>query len=148
MALSSGESELAAVVKACGEGLGAQSTLLDFGVKANLVVRSDATAAIGMCKREGLGRVRHLATGDLWVQQLVRRRGVVLEKWPTECNPADLLTKGLSRHKIQSLMQLMMIQAQGGRADIAPIRDQTIPRYGPTCYDPNESDSEADDHAP
>ena len=58
LALSSGESELAAVVKGAGEGLGFQSSLADFGLTLPLEIHSDATAAIGMCKREGLGRVR------------------------------------------------------------------------------------------
>ena len=114
LALSSGESELAAIVRACGEGLGTQALLCDFGIRTKLIIRSDATAATGMCKRLGLGKVRHLATADLWVQQLVRRRGAILEKWPTETNPADMLTKGLCRAKLQSLLQIMHIQAQGG----------------------------------
>ena len=142
LALSSGESELAAVVRSCGEGLGTQSVLADFGFKTKLIVRSDATAAIGMCKREGLGRVRHLATADLWVQQLVRRKGVVLEKWPTATNPADLLTKGLGRSKIQSLLQCMYLQAQGGRPDIAPVRENAAPVFGPSMYINEDLDSD------
>ena len=81
--------------------------------------------------------MRHLATGDLWVQQLVKKRGVILEKWPTQTNPADLLTKGLARPKIQSLLQIMMIQAQGGRPSAAPVRDQTVPRMGPIAFEPD-----------
>ena len=54
-ALSSGESELAAVVRtANGSGT---------------AVRSNATAAIGMTHRFGVGKVRH---GDLWVQHHAR----------------------------------------------------------------------------
>ena len=64
LALSSGESELAAVVKGAGEGLGFQSSLQDFDLELPLELYSDVTAAIGMCKREGLGRVRHLSTSD------------------------------------------------------------------------------------
>ena len=78
LALSSGESELAAVVKAAGEGLGFKSSLQDFGLALPLEIHSDATAAIGMCRREGLGRVRHLSTSDLWIQQLVRHKRVQL----------------------------------------------------------------------
>ena len=59
IALSSGESELAAVTKAAAEGMGMQAVLRDFGFQAKLEVHSDATAAIGICKRQGLGRVRH-----------------------------------------------------------------------------------------
>ena len=64
-----------------------------------------------------------------------------LEKWPTQTNPADLLTKGLSRDRIQSLLQLMRMQAQGGRAPIAPVRDGMSPMYGPALID-YEADSD------
>ena len=69
LALSSGESELGALVKGCTEGLGLQSLLQDFDITVQVKIRSDSTAAIGMVRRLGLGRVRHLATADLWVQQ-------------------------------------------------------------------------------
>ena len=55
-------------------------------------------------------------------------------------NPSDILTKGVSREKLQALLPLVHMQAQGGRPDIAPIRDNTIPRYGPTVVDEEGSD--------
>ena len=57
IALSSGEAELAVVVKDAAEGLGLKAVLADFGVDVDLHMFSDATAAIGMVRREGLGRV-------------------------------------------------------------------------------------------
>ena len=69
LALSSGEAELAAIVRSTSEGLGMKAMMEEFGVKVDLVVKSDAVAAIGIVKRQGLGRVRHLAVADLWVQQ-------------------------------------------------------------------------------
>ena len=65
--------------------------LKDFGRDVKITIRSDATAAIGICRRLGFGRVRHLATADFWIQQLVRQRKCRLEKWPGPENPADLL---------------------------------------------------------
>merc|ERR1711884_283550 len=59
IALSTAESELAAVTKGISEGLGARSSMLDFGRKNDVNIGSDATAAIGICKRQGLGRIRH-----------------------------------------------------------------------------------------
>ena len=50
IALSSGESELAAVTKAAAEALGIKSVLSDFGTKVKIEIHSDATAAIGICK--------------------------------------------------------------------------------------------------
>ena len=72
LALSSGESELGALVRACTEGLGMKALLADFQRPVDIVIKSDATAAIGMARRLGLGRVRHLATSDLWIQQRLR----------------------------------------------------------------------------
>ena len=64
LALSSGESELAAVVRVATEGLGLQSILSDFDLCGHVASKSDATAAIGIVHRLGLGKVRHLAVGD------------------------------------------------------------------------------------
>ena len=68
LALSSGKSELAAVVKVATEGMGLQSIQNYFSLCGHVAIKSDATAAIGMVHRLGLGRVRHLAVRDLWVQ--------------------------------------------------------------------------------
>ena len=35
-------------------------------------MHADSSAAIGICKRTGIGKVRHLATGQLWVQERLR----------------------------------------------------------------------------
>ena len=46
--------------------MGLQSILSDFDLCGHVAIKSDATAAIGMVHRLGLGKVRHLAVGDLW----------------------------------------------------------------------------------
>ena len=135
LALSSGESELSAVVKASGEALGFQASMSDFNLELAIEVHSDATAAIGMCRREGLGRVRHLSIADLWVQELVKHRRVQLLKCPTADNPADLCTKGLPRDKIQHHMHRLFYQLKGGRSEVAPVRDSTLPLTGPASFD-------------
>ena len=65
LAPRSGESELAAVVRAATESVGLQSILSDFGLFGHVAMKSDTTAAIGMVHRLGFGKVRHLAVGDL-----------------------------------------------------------------------------------
>ena len=67
IAMSSGEAELMSVVKGTTEALGLQAVLQDFGIEVGIDIRSDATAAIGMVGRLGLGKIRHLAVSDLWV---------------------------------------------------------------------------------
>ena len=70
-----------------------QSLMLDIGMKVTLTVRSDATAAIGMVARMGLGKVRHLSVSDLWVQHAQRDGRITHEKWLGQDNPADMFTK-------------------------------------------------------
>ena len=65
LALSSGESELAAVVRALTEGMGLQSILNDPCLCGHVAIESDETAAIGMVHLLGSGKVRHLFVGDL-----------------------------------------------------------------------------------
>ena len=121
IALSSGESELAAVVRGATEGFGMLSVFSYFGFhNIRLSLRSDATAAIGIVDREGLGRVRHLATGDLWIQQRVRRSEIAVSKWPGRDNPSDLGTKGLDSVTMSRHMATLGFSHLDGRAASAP----------------------------
>ena len=62
VALSSAEAELVSLVRGAAEGLGLQSLAGDLGHEARLRVRVDSSAAIGICSRTGVGKVRHLDT--------------------------------------------------------------------------------------
>ena len=93
ISLSSGEAEFAGVIRGAGQGLGYQALLKDVGVQLPLRVWTDSSAAIGICSRQGLGKLRHLDTHTLWIQQAVRTGRVDLRKVPGESNPADILTK-------------------------------------------------------
>ena len=72
ISLSSGEAELHGIAHGCSNGLGLQSLLRDAGWHLPLHVLSDATAAIGIARRKGLGKSRHLHCTDLWVQDQIR----------------------------------------------------------------------------
>ena len=120
--LSSGESELAATVKGATEGLGIQAGLKDLGYPVDITLQSDATAAIGMVTRQGLGRVRHIAVADLWIQQRIRRGHLKIGKVPGKENPSDLLTKVLSADHAGYLMKKVGYEFAEGRAAKAPLR--------------------------
>ena len=111
LALSTGEAELGATVKGAAEAEGVQSVLRDFAIEASIVLKSDASAAIGITKRLGLGKVRHLATGDLWIQQRVHQKRLEIEKLPGEVNPSDAMTKGLDRVRLDKLMELIGVRS-------------------------------------
>ena len=121
VSLSSGEAEFYGVVKAAGMGLGYKSLLEDLGVSPPLRVWTDSSAAIGVCTRQGLGRLRHLDTHTLWVQQAVRRGRFELKKVEGVNNPADLMTKYTStREKLNHLVRLFGCKYVDGRAENAP----------------------------
>ena len=92
-ALSSGEAELYGVVKGASEALGMQSIAHDLGIEASIRIKTDSSAAVGICNRTGIGKVRHLATGQLWVQEKLRTGAFRLFKHPGADNPGDICTK-------------------------------------------------------
>ena len=85
-------------------GLGIKSVLKDFGFDVSIKVLSDSSAAIGMSRRLGLGRVRHLAVADLWVQQALRDRLFSISKCHGYSNGADLMTKTKGRADLLRLL--------------------------------------------
>ena len=95
LALSSGESELAAVVRAATEGLGLQSILSDFDLSGHVAIKSDATAAIGMDHRFGLGKSSTHGCGDLWFQHHVRSGKIRVSKMSGFEIPSDARTEVL-----------------------------------------------------
>ena len=126
VALSSGEAEFTGVLKGSGIGLGYQSLLADCGMTLPLRVWTDSSAAIGVCSRQGLGKLRHIDTHLLWIQQAVRSKRVDLRKIPGETNPADLFTKHLaSRERLAALIKLLGCEYRDGRAQAAPLTRTT-----------------------
>ena len=59
LALSSGEAEYYGIVKAASVGIGARSLAADLGVEfsQSIAIKSDASAAIGISNRIGIGKL-------------------------------------------------------------------------------------------
>ena len=55
----------------------------------------DAIAAIGIIRRMGLGKVRHLNTSWLWVQEKEASRELKYHKVKSSDNSSDLFMKAL-----------------------------------------------------
>ena len=97
IAQSSAESELLGVVRAATEALGMISLAKDLGIELQARLHVDASAAIGILERKGLGRVRHLDVGVLWLQEKQLRKAMSIQKVLGTANPADLMTNNLSQ---------------------------------------------------
>ena len=120
--LSSGEAEFYGLVKAAGAGLGHQAIMDDFGLTMPVRVWTDSSAALGISTRSGLGKLRHLETHNLWVQEKVRTGALKVMKVRGEVNPADLMTKHIgSQEKVHQLVQLFGCEYRSGRSSAAPL---------------------------
>eukprot|EP00972_Heterocapsa_arctica_P049873 7336068-Heterocapsa_arctica.AAC.1 len=61
-----------AMVTAAQESQFAQHVLEKLGEKPNVVLHSDSSAARAIVARRGVGRLKHLAVRDLWLQDQLR----------------------------------------------------------------------------
>ena len=119
VATSVGEAEFYAFVRGCSIGLGAVSMAKDLGQSMRLVVRTDSSAAKGIASRRGVGKVRHLHTPCLWVQQRVFRRDLAVEKVAGPLNVADLGTKPLAAAEMHTFLARCGISFKEGRHGLA-----------------------------
>jgi hypothetical protein len=115
IALSSGEAELSGIGSGMAQALGVQSLCADMGWQLKPRLHSDATAAIGIAKRRGLGKIRHLHCTDLWVQEKVRNGDIELLKILGIDNPADAFTKYLDRACMEKAIAAMKLEFMEGR---------------------------------
>ena len=126
IALSSGEAELNGIGAGIAMGLGVQSICRDLGYDYKLRIHTDATAAIGIARRRGMGKIRHLDTTDLWVQEVVRSGRVELLKVLGTENPADIFTKYVERPLLQMMLGKIGMQQLDGRAACAPAAAKKV----------------------
>ena len=117
IALSSAEAELYALLKGASQSLGWQSMANDFGDNLSIGLYSDASAAIAISQRTGLGKLRHIQTQYLWLQERVSRKDLSLTKVVGTANPADMLTKAVDSNTLNTHLQYSGLAVQQGRAD-------------------------------
>ena len=80
LALSVGESEFFGTVKGAATAIGMQSVAKDWGLDMEAVLETDSASAKGILSRRGAGKIRHLDTPLLWVQQRVARKQLRVDK--------------------------------------------------------------------
>ena len=120
VAMSSAEGELYSMVTAASESLGLRAMALDFGVELDVWLWVDASAAIGIARRKGLGKLRHIETQALGVQDAVRQIRVNIKKVDGKHNPSDIHTKFLDVQTMERHLKFMKVQRRQGRPGVAP----------------------------
>ena len=115
-ALSSGEAEFYGIVKGGSVLLGMMSLMSDMGLKIHGTVWTDSTTGKGIASRRGLGKVRHINTSFLWVQERVATNDFLLAKVKGEENVADLMTKHLDSKTSDRHMESLGILSMAGRS--------------------------------
>ena len=95
-ATSSAEAEYYAMAKGAAYALGTQSYLRDMGRIIQVELHTDSSSARSFSMRRGLGKMRHIQTRWLWLQERVAHKHLKIFKVPGEDNPADIMTKSLT----------------------------------------------------
>ena len=119
-ALSSGEAEFVAQVKSGSIALGIQSLAKDLGEEVSLELGADSSAAKGVLGRLGLGKIRHLETGSLWILHFVDRGVFKLGKaCGSRENSADVGTKDLNEGDMRRCLELVRVVELSGSHSLA-----------------------------
>ena len=120
VALSSGEAEYYGMTKSACEGLGVMCLMEDLGgLRMQIVLETDSSAAKGIASQKGVGKVKHLETRTLWVQDQVERGRLKIKKIDGSSNTADVLTKYLSAQALASLLRRLPVAFELGTSSIA-----------------------------
>ena len=120
VAMSSAEAELYSLTKGASTTLGLMALADDMGREVNATVHSDASAAVSIVRRQGLGKMRHIKVQYLWIQERVRKHDLNIAKVDGKVNPADLMTKYLSAGEIAYHMNTLGFESSATRAELAP----------------------------
>ena len=83
-------------------------------------IYADASAALGIVHRKGLGKVRHIDTNTVWVQQAACTKRIQYEKVHGTVHPADALTKQLPEPTRTAHFSRINLEFREGRAATAP----------------------------
>ena len=144
VALSSAEAEYYAMVDGATKALGVQAMAVEVGiggVDGPIRLHTDSSSAKSFASRRGLGPSRHGQTRPLWLQQAVAEKRLIVVKVPGVDNPADVLTKFLSKESTVKNLLTMNIKlswrprAEGhrprGGVGVCPSIPQDVRRSGP-----------------
>ena len=112
VALSSSEAEVMAASEGIKEALLLQEVLMFVGLgHYEIEVKVDSSAAHAFFRRRGVGRMKHIDSRILWLQDLIAAGGARLKKIPRTQNLADMLTHTPSAKELEMFLPLMSLRS-------------------------------------
>ena len=127
IALSSGEAEYYGAVRGASQALGLRAMMADLGVEAAILSGSpgielcvDASAAVGIASRRGLGKQRHIELNELWLQDQIARGRIGIRKINGKVNFSDSLTKFCTADRIAQTIHCAGHVIRTGRRELMP----------------------------
>ena len=81
---------------------------------------TDATAAIGIARRRGMGKIRHLDVTDLWIQEKSNSTLAFIHKVLGTEIKTDMFTKYTDRSILDMAMGKMNMHFMNGRSEVTP----------------------------
>ena len=82
----------------------------------------DSSACKSIISRKGSGGIKHLSTKDLWVQEAVRRFGIVEQRVPRAENPSDSLASFSASATLQDHLERLGCRVYS----LGPARRQSM----------------------
>ena len=105
IAPSSAEAEYIAMMKGVQEALALRTMLLEMGLECNITVHTDSSAAKASMEKPGLMHMKHMQLRELFLKKIVQQGLVTIKKLHTSVNPADCLTKAVTKSTLDRFWQ-------------------------------------------
>ena len=122
LATSSGMAEFFGIGSMVNESIGVRQVYMELGVDLTATILTYSSAALGMCHRRGVGRIRHMDIRFLHVQDCLRDGRISsVAKVPGADNVADIGTKVLTKDRITYLMDRMHFMELGVQGEFESV---------------------------
>ena len=95
------------MVKMSCEMIGMTQLAFEWGLAIKENIFADTSEALGIAKRRGRGKMRHVNIRTLWVQEKNETGELEYTKVQEDSNPADLMTKNVSRRTLDNMAALL-----------------------------------------
>ena len=107
----------------------ARGVLMFFGCRVEASLHMNSASARGICRRDGVGKVKVLEVRTLWLQQVIRAKTLSLKTVKSHDNCAVLGTKTLTARKLTLLRSMNGLVYEKEMDDVSRAVRATTTEY-------------------